>query len=68
MILESAIGARAKARAREDFNSTEKIPRRNYNEKKNSWSYWLYLNDLTNSARRQMCPLSHHFPLFIYIN
>jgi len=38
MILESAIGARAraKARAKEDFNSTEKIPRRNYNEKKNS--------------------------------
>jgi len=34
MILESAIGA--KAGAREDFNSTEKIPWRNYNEKKNS--------------------------------
>jgi len=36
MILESAIGERAKTRAREDFNSMEKIPRRNYNEEKNS--------------------------------
>lgn len=60
MILERAIGARAKAKAREGFNSIEKfcgviiIIKRGIVDR-----YRLYLGNLTNSAREK-ANASHH--------